>query len=99
MKCGMSVCYKKNKKWIWLAIDADSREIVGVFIGEREALIGKATLAILACCLPLLAPSVIPTFGKHMSRYCRANDRRAVGKETGKTNYPGGATKYPETLI
>ncbi len=27
---------KKNKQWIWLAIDADTREIVGVFIGERS---------------------------------------------------------------
>ena len=27
---------KENKQWIWLAIDADSREIVGVFIGDRS---------------------------------------------------------------
>jgi IS1 family transposase len=25
---------KENKQWIWLAIDADSREIVGVFVGD-----------------------------------------------------------------
>ena len=27
---------KQNKQWIWLAIDADSREMVGVFIGDRS---------------------------------------------------------------
>ena len=27
---------KNNKKWIWLAIDQDSREIVGVFVGSRD---------------------------------------------------------------
>ena len=27
---------KDNKQWIWLAIDADSREIVGVYVGDRS---------------------------------------------------------------
>ncbi len=27
---------KKNKYWIWLAIDFGPREIVGVFIGKRD---------------------------------------------------------------
>lgn len=27
---------KKNKQWVWLAIDAESREIVGVVIGDRS---------------------------------------------------------------
>jgi IS1 family transposase len=27
---------KANKQWVWLAIDADSREIVGVFVGDRS---------------------------------------------------------------
>ncbi len=27
---------KQNKQWIWLAIDVDSREMVGVFIGDRS---------------------------------------------------------------
>jgi hypothetical protein len=28
---------KENKQWIWLAIDATTREIVGVFIGDRSS--------------------------------------------------------------
>ena len=27
---------KDNKKWIWLAIDLDSGEIVGVYVGSRD---------------------------------------------------------------
>jgi IS1 family transposase len=27
---------KDNKQWVWLAIDADSREIVGCFVGARS---------------------------------------------------------------
>ena len=26
---------KKNKRWVWLAIDADTREIIGCYIGDR----------------------------------------------------------------
>jgi IS1 family transposase len=27
---------KGNKQWVWLALDADTREIVGVYIGSRD---------------------------------------------------------------
>ena len=27
---------KKNKQWIWLAMDKDTREIVGVYVGSRD---------------------------------------------------------------
>jgi insertion element IS1 protein InsB len=27
---------KKNKFWIWLAIDRESREVVGVYVGARD---------------------------------------------------------------
>ncbi|NJL90459.1 MAG: IS1 family transposase, partial [Coleofasciculaceae cyanobacterium SM2_1_6] len=27
---------KQNKQWIWLALDVDTREIVGVWIGDRS---------------------------------------------------------------
>jgi IS1 family transposase len=27
---------KENKRWIWLAIDATTREIVGAYIGDRS---------------------------------------------------------------
>ncbi|KJU83359.1 transposase ImeAB' protein, partial [Candidatus Magnetobacterium bavaricum] len=27
---------KENKQWIWLALDDDSREVVGAFVGNRD---------------------------------------------------------------
>ncbi len=30
------VASKNNKKWIWLALDKKTREIVGVYIGDRS---------------------------------------------------------------
>jgi hypothetical protein len=27
---------KGNKQWVWLALDADTREIVGVYMGARD---------------------------------------------------------------
>jgi insertion element IS1 protein InsB len=32
---------KGNKHWIWLAIDRDTREIVGVFVGDRSRVRSK----------------------------------------------------------
>jgi transposase-like protein len=30
------VNHKGNKQWVWLALDVDTREIVGVYIGARD---------------------------------------------------------------
>jgi len=27
---------KENKQWIWLALDTKTREIVGVYVGDRS---------------------------------------------------------------
>ncbi len=27
---------KKNKQWIWLALDIETKEIVGVYVGSRS---------------------------------------------------------------
>jgi IS1 family transposase len=27
---------KSNKQWVWLAIDQDTGEVVGVFVGDRS---------------------------------------------------------------
>jgi IS1 family transposase len=36
MKCGLCIGSKKNKVWIWLAIDSLTKEIVGVYVGARD---------------------------------------------------------------
>lgn len=28
--------HKGNKQWVWLALDRETKEIVGVYIGERS---------------------------------------------------------------
>ena len=32
---------KGNKQWVWLGLDADTREIVGVYIGDRSELAAR----------------------------------------------------------
>ena len=39
---------KGNKQWLWLALDADTREIIGVYIGARD----EAAAAPLSASLP-----------------------------------------------
>ena len=33
---------KKNKQWVWLAIDAETREIIGCYIGDRSRQLAQA---------------------------------------------------------
>lgn len=30
------VDHKDNKQWVWLALDSKTREIVGVYVGNRD---------------------------------------------------------------
>jgi len=80
------VGYKKNKKWIWLAIDADTREIVGAYIGDRSRHSAKK--------LWLSIPAVYrqcavcyTDFWEAYSEVLPSKRHQAVGKETGKTSY------------
>ncbi|MEP1060937.1 MULTISPECIES: IS1 family transposase [Cyanophyceae] len=77
---------KGNKQWVWLALDASTREIVGVYIGARDEAAARQLWQSLPpvyrqCAIAdtdfwAAYGAVIP-----QSRY------RAVGKETGRTNY------------
>jgi IS1 family transposase len=77
---------KKNKKWIWLAIDADTREIVGAYIGDRSRRSAKK--------LWLSIPAVYrqcavcyTDFWEAYSEVLPSKRHQAVGRETGKTSY------------
>jgi hypothetical protein len=73
---------KGNKQWVWLALDADTREIVGIYIGGRD----EAAARQLWQSLPPVyrhAQLHTRTFGQPMGLFYRPNDRKAVGKETG----------------
>jgi len=43
---------KGNKQWVWLALDADTREIVGVYIGARDEAFLMEIVGIFASGLP-----------------------------------------------
>ena len=49
---------KGNKQWVWLALDAQTREIVGVHIGNRSAGSAQAGVAVEAPGLPPMCRSL-----------------------------------------
>ena len=77
---------KDNKQWIWLALDVDTREIVGIYIGARDA--GAARQ--LWQSLPPIYRQCAVAYTDFWAAYgaiLPSKRHRAVGKETGKTNY------------
>ncbi len=77
---------KKNKQWIWLAIDVDSREIVGVFIGSRD----KSGAQGLWDSLPAVyrqCAVVYTDFWPAYNAIFPTKRHRSVRKDSGKTNH------------
>ena len=77
---------KQNKKWIWIALDTDTPEVVGAYIGDRSHRGAKklwlsipATYRQCAVCYT--------DFWKAYSQVIPSKRHKAVGKETGKTSY------------
>ena len=77
---------KENKQWIWLALDTKTREIDGVYVGERSRESAKK-----------LWKSLPPAYRQcavFYTEFWEANNTvipkkryKPVGKETGKTNH------------
>ena len=77
---------KLNKKWIWLALDQDSKKIVGIHIGSRD----RGGAEGLWESLPPVYRQCAISYTDFWSAYGEIFPRkrhRAVGKETGKTNH------------
>ena len=77
---------KDHEQWVWLAIDADTREIVGCTIGDRS---GKSAQALWDS-LPAVYRQCAVCYTDFWSSYPVAlpsKRHRAVGKETGQTSY------------
>ena len=75
-----------NKKWIWLAIDCDSREIVGLHVGSRNQAGAKG----LWKSLPPVYRQCAVCYSDFWSAYEKIlpqKRHRPVGKESGKTNH------------
>jgi len=77
---------KTNKQWIWLAIDVDTKEIIGVYVGKRERDAAQKLWESL--------PSVYRQCAVAYTDYWEAYEtifpstrHKAVGKETGLTNH------------
>ena len=77
---------KGNKQWVWLALDAVTREIVGVYIGARDETSAQG----LWDSLPAVYRQCAIAYTDFWAAYAAvlpSNRHRAVGKETGKTSY------------
>ncbi|PZD73326.1 hypothetical protein C1752_02200 [Acaryochloris thomasi RCC1774] len=77
---------KSNKQWIWLALDVATREIVGVYVGERS----EHGAQQLWTSLPAVYRQCAVAYTDFWNAYgCVFPSKRhkAVGQETGKTSY------------
>lgn len=79
---------KDNKQWVWLALDRDTREIVGVHIGDRSAQGAQALWDSLPGIYQQHAISYTDFWEAYHAIF-PADRHHAVGKESGKTNHIG----------
>jgi len=73
---------KGNKQWVWLTLDADKDEIVGVYIGARNEVAARG----LWNSLPPLYRQCAVAYTDFLAAYAAvlpSKRHRAVGKETG----------------
>jgi insertion element IS1 protein InsB len=75
------VDHKGNKQWVWLALDADTREIIGAHVGDRSAQSAQRLWESLPkiyrqCALIYTDQQVLPR-----------KRHRVVSKSSGKTSY------------
>ena len=77
---------KGQKQWIWLAMDVDSKEIVGLYVGNRD----KQGAQGLWDSLPPVYRQCAVAYTDFWESYAAvfpSKRHRAVGKDSGKTNH------------
>ena len=77
---------KGNQQWVWLALDAQTREIVGVHIGDRSAV---SALALWNSMPPVYRQCAV-IYTDHWSAYdsvLPSKRHRSVDKDSGFTSY------------
>lgn len=77
---------KGNKQWVWLALDVESRAIVGVHVGQRD----EAGARQLWASLPGVYRQCAVCYTDFWAAYALvipSKRHRAVGKESGHTSY------------
>jgi insertion element IS1 protein InsB len=80
------VTQKGNKKWVWLALDESTHEIVGVCIGTRD----EAAALQLWASLPAVYRQCAIAYTDFWAAYAAVSPRKghqAIGKETGQDRY------------
>ena len=77
---------KGNKQWIWLALDVETREIIGVHIGDRSEQGAKKLWDSLPSVYRQCAVAYTD-FWRAYALVFPAQRHKPVGKESGKTNY------------
>ena len=77
---------KQNKRWIWLAIDQATREIVGVYVGDRSR---KGAKGLWQSLPPVYRQCAVcyTDFWDAYEQVIPSKRHRAVGKESGGTSY------------
>jgi insertion element IS1 protein InsB len=80
------VAHKGNKQWVWLALDANTREVVGCHIGDRSRESARALWQSLPGVYRQCA-TVYTDFWEAYETVIPAKRHRAVGKDSGLTNY------------
>lgn len=77
---------KGNKQWVWLAMEVETREIIGVYIRSRD----EEAARHLWLSLPAVYRQCALAYTDFWAAYSAvlpSKRHRAVGKETGKTSY------------
>ncbi len=77
---------KKNKQWIWLTLDRETREIVGAYVGKRDAQAAQK----LWDSLPPVYRQCAVSYTDYWEAYqvvLPSKHHHAIGKETGLTNH------------
>ena len=80
------VTKKKNKVWIWLAIDVDSKQIVGVYVGRRNKEGAKGLWESLPSVYRQCAVSYTDFWDSYNDVFPKSR-HKPVGKESGRTNH------------
>ena len=76
---------KGNKQWIWLAINRDTREMVGMYVGDRSRVGARALWQSLP---PIYRQCAVcdSDFWQAYETVLPSKRHRAVGKDSGQTN-------------
>jgi len=77
---------KEEKQWVWIAMDRDTREVAGLYIGDRSAESARA----LWDSLPGVYRQCAVSYSDFWEAYAAifpSKRHRAVGKETGQTSH------------